>query len=643
MGTILIALLMALWPHSNSQQLRSFKAECAADETAVQLKCMKGVPGKIPSGSFPQYFADGHYWECKHFQHENKPEWTVDAQDAGDVSLCEPLVSGGGPVLHPEMVCQVDDATCPYTTEQTKEKKKDELEARNMWENSKKSKAAKLEKDSNMVKEANTMDGNRKKAIKKQRDYLRRKDLDNDIGKKANNEAIQWIKQFRELFKNLYGDTDGDIECLNDFRSSRIPPEIATPDGLNKFVEELYRDGNSRELWSMVAKFPTKYYWYWDVISVWYYRAYDGEQNKKNTKKKWEQIQDIVDEDEIKRRVEQMEDVSGFEVGDIFETFGVDFKNTDGDYYQIQGHLGNTLAVLPVTHPQSSVSYARSLDKASPYRTSTYEIDGGVKKKLFQSDIRWQEKHTIYPELSERECEYLKTSPSVSDWMHKHDQSHATVPESKSHFCDDIIDGENIDMQSGMTQWVLNEKSMYTRMFTEKHLLSINGPSGNMDAMLDAILLFKDRDLFLTWWGTAQYLGNAPDHSLGEFLIASQNTLFRDKVFVGTWNLDWDPQNFLDDELKYREWIEEIAVGIYPAGGGRVLTEWVRGKLRDLWKEQNAKEEKGAKESVKESKPSLDKEKSKQSVTESWNDLPKHAKEALKQKGKFESGPMAIV
>lgn len=610
MGTILIALLMALWPLSNSQDFQTFKAQCDSDETEVQLQCMKmRNPGNIPPGPHHWLHVDDEYvywWKCKHSHHNNvktKPEvWMTDDIHESPTGPCRTqleLKDDGRPILHPNMVCQVNQATCPYmkafetakdksereAKEQSRivtkiltaaEQKKDEeikkkteeiakmesdgknsqkdavqilnkglktmnqqrdgiketkrdaltdidqekdviSEALKLWAENRRTTEAKRENDRKVLQMAAEKDEARKGPIDEQQKYLLR--VDSIMEDQTNNEAKDWIKQMKTLFQKLYGEEEGqrDFKLSNHFRSSRIPPKIPKdPKQLADFMNKLLEEGNSRELWSMVAKFPDgKYYWYWDVIRVWYYKDFDSadkedKEDKKKTKKKWHEIEHIVDENEIKRRVRQMEDVSGFKLGDIFEIFGVDFENTD-EYKSVQPWLGTSLYMLPAIHPHSSVSYARSLDSDNPYRTAGFKFIGDT--SIFQNEVRWQEKHTIYPKLSPNEWEYLRDSPLVETWRAVLSERGDLINPEEGVSEANVKDDANINMQSGMTSHILNEKSIYSIMFEKHKLLSINGPSGNMDAMLDIILLFKDRDPFLAWWGTAQYLGNAPDHS----------------------------------------------------------------------------------------------------------------------------------
>ena len=81
--------------------------------------------------------------------------------------------------------------------------------------------------------------------------------------------------------------------------------------------------------------------------------------------------------------------------------------------------------------------------------------------------------------------------------------------------------------------------------------LNIAGPSGNTDLHLDTALTFRDTDLFLNFLACVVWMGNPPDHSLSEMLLATKAERYAN-VFSNERGYDFkeSPYSFVESEIK---------------------------------------------------------------------------------------------
>lgn len=356
--------------------------------------------------------------------------------------------------------------------------------------------------------------------------------------KEGENRQQQQIMQQREFIQKLWDDpllrgdiqteiyhlirkcfefvdilTDGDQkEFVQRFHHSRFPNDGAGV--VERDIETINAvldpngDGNIRERMTMIFSFAqSSCDLLWDAIIAF---------QKKDAM--WSKIKHLLHARDMKRRIALIERTTGLRVSDIIvlcERTNCKEKGTliyDRGNFPSMCHVNRYSKLGPV-------SAARALKP--DFRTET-EDDVKSGRFVRRSDI--------LPPLSMRE----------QNWLAEHD----------------LLDKEPGD---GLVRWTTgyvfwnmqhDGAEIYTSLFEEYDRLSIAGPSGNTDLHLDVAMTFADTDPFNNFVGCVVWMGNGPDHSIAEMLLAASPEPFGSTTFSETYQVTQDPHEFLLQEIQ---------------------------------------------------------------------------------------------
>lgn len=293
------------------------------------------------------------------------------------------------------------------------------------------------------------------------------------------------------LLNKLYNPNRIVSILYNNNKYFNIGQVIPTYDNFKYVIE----NGNLRERTTLIFNIFYVCDFIWDIIILY-----------NNKDKKYEDIKQYINEDNIKNKIKIIESKLGLTIKEIVNICKYNDKysslnNGVCDNFTQDRNQDSSICNI-VTNLKQIVTTQKAIKPS-------YRIESN--KKIFINI------DDVYPPLSDKEKEYAINN--------------------------NILIDNKLSWITGYKAWKANEKSFFYKLFTQYNKKFISGYSGSVNIILETGLMFNSKKEFLVLLCVG-YMCHHKDHSIHEILFAA-------KSFDIDYKIDDNEYEYVDKLFKY--------------------------------------------------------------------------------------------